>query len=107
MLNVTGPIAYTLAITPLVDQYPHRVIDEREGWVYTTFNSLVTHYGFSRTHYTQLALPVANPSIQFDKLPRLFWLIEAFVARWLGEFRVLNRRRIHFFREIKNQLKSW
>lgn len=59
VFNLTGPIAYSLAITPLVHLYPHRL--ERDntkfGLIYSIFQSKkvgFTHHKLLKKHYTLL-----------------------------------------------------
>jgi inositol phosphorylceramide mannosyltransferase catalytic subunit len=61
VLRVTGPIAYTLAIAPILDHHPHRRADaERDlGIEYTIYPTIVKderqrqHLRLFRTHYSQ------------------------------------------------------
>lgn len=63
VVRTTGPIAYTLAIAPLLGRYPHRVIGSTAeiGLEYSIGG------GYDRvqtlgTHYSDLALPVVLPA---------------------------------------------
>jgi mannosyltransferase OCH1-like enzyme len=62
VLRTTGPIAYTLAIHPLLSQHPHRFVSGRElGMTYNVLSS--TGYGqghrsIFKKHYTTLTTPV-------------------------------------------------
>ena len=52
VLRVTGPIAYTLAIKPLLPLHPHRMIDsERDLGLEYSIYSGVTHKGVFKSHY--------------------------------------------------------
>ena len=56
--RVTGPVAYTLAIHPLRDRYPHRMIDTVEaGLEYTIFKQR-THSKIFIKHYYSLTEPI-------------------------------------------------
>lgn len=57
VLNVTGPIAYTLAITPHINQYPHRLERSNEDYsfIYSIFskNQIPMHHSkFTKKHYS-------------------------------------------------------
>ena len=59
VLKVTGPIAYTNAIIPLLDKYNHRLveIDEMAGLVYNNLDQ--SHIKlFSKTHYSKISEPI-------------------------------------------------
>ena len=54
VLRLTGPIAYTLAIFPLMPYYSHRLTTDREiGFEYTIFKSS-SHKPLFKFHYTKL-----------------------------------------------------
>jgi len=66
VLRVTGPIAYSLAIMPILEQHPKRFVSSEHdlGFVYNIFGSapgLVHHRIFAR-HYSQLTEPVVTPT---------------------------------------------
>jgi len=73
VVNSTGPIAYTLAIEPLIDLYPHRL--ERDNFkfnlIYSVFESkgiALGHHKILKKHYTQsseslVMLPFAHQLI--------------------------------------------
>ncbi|WP_136799904.1 glycosyltransferase family 32 protein [Desulfosediminicola ganghwensis] len=58
VLNVTGPIAYTKAILPVINQYPYRLVDSSDdlGLIYSIFEngSGVGHHHIYRRHYSKL-----------------------------------------------------
>jgi mannosyltransferase OCH1-like enzyme len=63
VLAVTGPIAYTLAIHPILTSYPHRFVDSAQdlGLDYNVFmNGLNTkgHHCLFPTHYSSLRRPI-------------------------------------------------
>lgn len=66
VLTVTGPIAYTRAITPLLRSFPHRLLSNHEdlGLVYSIFGSTTgrEHKSIFRFHYTELREPVVRMS---------------------------------------------
>ncbi|WP_052172025.1 glycosyltransferase family 32 protein [Paracoccus sanguinis] len=56
VLRLAGPIAYTLAIAPLRDAHPHRLIDaEAEGFVYRAVRAARK---LSGTHYSEVRTPL-------------------------------------------------
>lgn len=62
VLKVTGPIAYTNAILPILFDYPHRIFQTHEyiGLIYDNTESLIGGHDkfFSSTHYSKLETPV-------------------------------------------------
>ncbi len=62
VLRVTGPIAYTLAITPILDNHPHRLIRSYEdlGLIYSLYDNVEPdgHYKLSPVHYSKLEEPI-------------------------------------------------
>jgi inositol phosphorylceramide mannosyltransferase catalytic subunit len=85
VVNLTGPIAYSLAIEPLVDLYPHRLERDNSkfGFIYSIFESKgigLGHHKILKKHYTQsnesliilpfaynLAFKIASPFIKLIK----------------------------------------
>ncbi len=65
VLRLTGPIAYTLAILPLLSRNLHRRLSSHEdlGLEYSVFSGNTDHKRLFGTHYSDLASPVvrANP----------------------------------------------
>lgn len=63
-MRVSGPIAYTLAIQPLLDQHPHRRVDNEEelGMQYTIFPKSRDHGKLFERHYARLEEPVVRLS---------------------------------------------
>lgn len=57
VFRLTGPIAYTLAIDPLRDKHPHRLVDaEMMGFQYTVFGADAppgAHMFTEKRHYSQ------------------------------------------------------
>lgn len=64
VMRATGPIAYTLAIRPLLARYPHRIVDAQAelGFQYSIYPRALAspHQGLFRSHYTQLNAPVVR-----------------------------------------------
>jgi inositol phosphorylceramide mannosyltransferase catalytic subunit len=97
VLSVTGPIAYTLAITPILRRYPHRLVSGREdlGLIYSIFGSVTirAHKTIFRFHYTDLQEPV----IVLNGARKLAWAllgpVENHVVKRLGRvFKAAQRR---------------
>jgi len=59
VLKVTGPIAYTKAILPILNKYNHRII-ELNDYAGLIYNNLPTSHKnlFSKTHYSKITEPV-------------------------------------------------
>lgn len=63
VIRVTGPIAYTLAINPILDQHPHRLVRNHYDvqLVYSIFSHSqvpMHHSVFKKKHYSAVKLPV-------------------------------------------------
>ena len=82
VLRVTGPIAYTRAIAPLVSQCRHRRVDAETdlGLGYSLFEN-ERHAGLFKTHYATLRDPVVRPSVVGMVLSRLFESLRVMVRR--------------------------
>jgi len=59
VLRLTGPIAYTLAISPLLYKYPYRLVQSKEdlGFVYSIYDGM-SHEGLFKIHYSKLKEPI-------------------------------------------------
>jgi hypothetical protein len=100
VLGLTGPIAYTLAITPLLRQHRHRLVDSHDelGLIYSIFTSAIyeAHKSVFKYHYTELTEPVVKVSgtrkllwvligpIQIHIVRRVEHVIDAIVRRLQG-----------------------
>ena len=63
VLRLTGPIAYTLAIAPILDQHPHRrVFCLEAGLLYAASGQSRRHELVSSLHYSRLRHPVVTPT---------------------------------------------
>ena len=60
VLRTTGPIAYTLSVTPLLSQHPHRVVesDKDLDLEYTIFPKFKDHGQLFATHYAAQEDPI-------------------------------------------------
>jgi hypothetical protein len=56
VLRLTGPIAYTLAITPLLHLQQHRFANSKSelGFEYSVFNIIDSHNALFKTHYSEM-----------------------------------------------------
>jgi hypothetical protein len=66
VLRTTGPVAYTLAIRPILQQHPHRIVDAHAelGFQYSIYSSAPDnpHQSLFSAHYTQLDEPLVRQS---------------------------------------------
>jgi hypothetical protein len=61
VLRVTGPIAYTLAITPILHEYPCKILsDERELSMEYSIGGTYNHREALGRHYSELNTPVVR-----------------------------------------------
>lgn len=70
VLRVTGPIAYTLAIAPLLHLYKHRFASSKSeiGLEYSIFNKINDHNSIFKSHYSDLNEPV----ITINSIKKIF-----------------------------------
>ena len=96
VLRVTGPIAYTQALAPVLALHPHRCIVAQEvGLRYTTLARETSHMSLAgRRHYSELTAPVvlADPAWPLGR--RLRAAGEALLAAVPERLRILNRQRV-------------
>jgi hypothetical protein len=83
VLRVTGPIAYTQSIAPLLQRYKHRIVDSQGdlGLVYSIFGATgnLAHKSIFRFHYTELQEPVTA----LGGFKKLLWLTFGPVQNYL------------------------
>lgn len=65
VVRVTGPIAYTLAIEPLLKHHPHRFVDSYAdlGFEYNIFRrsgNPKSHHALFKKHYSELTAPIVK-----------------------------------------------
>jgi inositol phosphorylceramide mannosyltransferase catalytic subunit len=70
VLRTTGPIAYTLAIHPLLNQHPHRFASEGELGAYPSIP--YDHFAVFTNHYSLLRVPVVRLGLAGTALSRVF-----------------------------------
>ena len=93
-LNVFGPHAFTLAIHPLLKNYPHRkVISWKEGIKYTMFEGDNKHYNLDPLHYSRHIIAPVTPAGLKGWKWLSYWLAE-FLFWPLSKLRTLNYRRL-------------
>lgn len=61
---LTGAIAYTMAIGPIVNDHPHRLVRSFDdlGLRYSIFDRADQHVAVFKTHHSQLDTPVVRPT---------------------------------------------
>lgn len=81
VLQVTGPIAYTLAIDPIRHHHPHRLVDVEKdgGLLYSIYPVIEGHFKLSETHYSALKEPIVQLSAVST---RLFESSKVWQRRW-------------------------
>jgi hypothetical protein len=107
VLALTGPIAYTLAITPLLHQYRHRLVGSHDqlGLVYSIFTSAVyeAHKSVFKYHYTELREPV----VKVGGARKLLWLfvgpIQIHIVHRVQHIIDAVARRLHGRRDPRRQ----
>lgn len=76
VLNVTGPIAYTLAINSVKDRWPYRLVDTNEdvSFVYSIYELQgleFRHHKKLKKHYTESTEPIVKPALIINIIYRL------------------------------------
>lgn len=96
VLRVTGPIAYTLAIHPLLDRYPHRrVVCVEAGLLYAVKGGSQHHVLSHKLHYSRLSHPVVMPPRNAHWLRHLQHALSRAVLMQLARLKHWNRRRLN------------
>jgi hypothetical protein len=100
VLRMTGPIAYTQAITPLLHLNRHRLVDSQEdlGFNYSIFGAPGdrAHKAIFKFHYTELNEPVAELAGTRKLLWTLFGPIQNFLIQPVrGLYEAILRRFAH------------
>lgn len=74
VIRTTGPIAYTLAITPHLERLPHRLVRSHTDLylVYTIFAVTDVHHSLFKNHYTMLKESLINLSYLSNILFQLY-----------------------------------
>lgn len=86
VLHITGPIAYTLAIAPLLSCAPHRVVDAEHdlGFVFSIYGSSTKHRGLFGPHYSRLAEPIVHTA-PISSLVHALSIPAILGKRWVNE----------------------
>ncbi|MEN3950773.1 glycosyltransferase [Iodidimonas sp. SYSU 1G8] len=91
VLRVTGPIAYSLAIAPLLDRAPHRrwVNHGEDGLVYTMVDAAddMAHEAFFATHYSHLTRPIVRCGPVKTAAVETLMRMKKTIKRWIGPLR--------------------
>ena len=103
-VSVTGPIAYSLAISPLVKRYPCRIVDISSdcGFVYNIYVGQSTQHRQRDlgVHYSELRSPV----ISLGYVETVRWLFLHVVRRLLS----LARRTVEsVWRSTRSSFSTW
>lgn len=77
VLRTTGPIAYTLAIHPILEQHNHRFVTEQDLGAKPSIGEGYDHSTVFGRHYSRLSLPVIRLSWQSAAASRLFVLLRS------------------------------
>jgi hypothetical protein len=79
VLRLSGPIAYTLAILPLLPQNRHRLVAGHEeiGLDYSVYPENTDHKRLFQTHYAELTVPIARPTLFRSVLSGLYGAFDA------------------------------
>lgn len=101
VLRVTGPIAYTLAIHPLLAQYPHRrVVCVETGLLYAARGGSQNHVLTDKLHYSRLSHPVVQPPIDGHWLLHLRHFVQRWILIQVARLKHWNRRRLNSRRAL-------
>jgi len=94
VLEVTGPIAFSLAIHPILERHPHRFVDvEREGGLrYSCHPGQGDHIAQNPGHYSRLLEPVVQLDAGALRLFNLARNVDQQLQRWRLE--LLSRLRL-------------
>jgi hypothetical protein len=95
VLRLTGPIAYTLAIVPLLEQHTFRRVHYIEaGLVYAASGDYKRHELLTDLHYSRLLHPIVRPSAHAPALARHKHAVCRAVLILVARIRHWNRHRL-------------
>lgn len=87
-IRVTGPVAYSLALIPLLDRFPYRLIDAHAGGIiYSIFGRQKRHRSLFKTHYAVRRDPVVLPKPENRVISAVWCTLRAAKRLCLGAFR--------------------
>lgn len=96
VLRVTGPIAYTLAIHPLLEHHLHRrVVCVEAGLLYAVVGGTQHHVLSHKLHYSRLSHPVVMPAKSGHWLLHLRHALQRMVLMQVARVKHWNRRRLN------------
>lgn len=96
VLRLTGPIAYTRAIQPILGLAAHRrVVCIEAGFLYAASGSTERHVLNDKLHYSRLSHPIVVPDNGSGYLTKLGFLLQRLVLMQLATFKHWNRKRLH------------
>jgi inositol phosphorylceramide mannosyltransferase catalytic subunit len=81
VLNLTGPVAYSLAIAPILKRHAHRLVKSKSdlGFVYTIFKNPDSHTAVFKNHYMLQTVPI----IKFGIIQRIVFFVKNVVRKTL------------------------
>lgn len=96
VLRVTGPIAYTLAIHPLLAQHPHRrVVCVETGLLYAVRGGSQHHVLADKLHYSRLSHSVVMPPPESPWWAHAGHALQKALLMQLARLKHWNRRRLN------------
>lgn len=84
VLRTTGPIAYTLAVEPILNDHPYRLASLEELGSYYSLTDGYDHLASFKSHYSQLKKPVVKVGIVGSAVCKLFVLLRSMKAALTG-----------------------
>lgn len=101
VLKLTGPIAYTLAIHPLKNYFPHRHARSHKDFSlrYTMLNNNADHIKIMKNHYSLISEPIVLPKNQYEAFLYKTFIIARFF--FIITYELIYRA---VFRKAKNKL---
>lgn len=98
-LRLTGPIAYTLAIAPLLEQHAYRrVFYVEAGFLYAANGDHERHELLAPLHYTRLRHPIVIPSKHAKAWSRMSYYLKRSILIQQAKFRQWKRRRLYQYK---------
>lgn len=96
VLRLTGPIAYTLTIHPLLSQAVYRrVVCVEAGFIYATSGSTEHHVLSDKLHYSRLSHAIVVPADGAGLLEKLGFQLQRLALMQVAKFKHWNRRRLN------------
>lgn len=96
VLRLTGPIAYTLTIHPLLSQAAYRrVVCVEAGFIYATSGSTEHHVLNDKLHYSRLSHSIVVPADGAGLLEKLGFQLQRLALMQVARFKHWNRRRLN------------